>query len=489
VLAQGNWYKLGVTQTGVYSLDYNALVSMGINPSTVNPAKIGIFGMGGAMLPESNAILRADDLPEIAIEVTGQNDGSFDQGDQVLFYAQGPVMWNFNKSRQAWEHTAHLYADTICYFLTTDQGTGKRISMKINSSGPETDQVTSFDFYSGYEENNLNLLGSGKRWFAQAYDVILNKTFQFDIPSLAPGGEIKVYTATAAKSYVTSTFGFTVGNQYWTASHAPVSNYSQSAVATASYTYKTLSSVALPFKIDVKYNKAESTGIGYLDLIDITARCELKFMGGQLAFRDTRSWGAGHIAAFHIADAAGKVRLWEVTDPMKISSVENQSAGNDLVFKLSSDTLRQFVAFDGTKLLRPIFIEKAESQNLHSISGADLIIIAPRDFMPQAVRLATFHSNTSDLNVIVLDPEVIYNEFSSGTKDIVALRDFVKMLYDRATLTNLPGYLLFFGDASYDYKDKTPANTNFIPTWESPESFEPISSIVSDDFFGTLDNN
>ncbi len=489
VFAQGNWYKIGITQTGIHSIGYNDLVAMGISPAAIDPSRIGIFGRGGTMLPEPNAIQRADDVPENAIEVTGQGDGSFDQGDLILFYAQGPVSWNFNKSQQMWEHTTHLYADTIIYFLTTDRGTGKRISVKSNSTQTETDQVTAFDYYAGYEENNVNILGSGRRWFAQTYDVIVNKSFSFDIPPLAAGGEVKVYSATAAKSYLTSTFGFSASGQSWTVYHSAVPNYSESPVASPAYSYKSLQSVTLPFKIDVRYNKPEAAAAGYLDLIDVYARCELRFVAGQLGFCDTRSCGTGHIAQYHLADAAGKVRLWDVTDPLKVAAVDNHTDGNVIVFKLSSDTLRQFIAFDASKLLKPVFFKKISNQNLHASTGSDMIIIAPQIFMPQAVRLATFHASVSDLSVQVLDPETIYNEFSSGTRDITAIRDYLKMLYDKATMVNMPKYLLLFGDASYDYKDKTPSNSNFVPTWESPESFDPISSIVSDDYFGTLDNN
>lgn len=90
---------------------------------------------------------------------------------------------------------------------------------------------------------------------------------------------------------------------------------------------------------------------------------------------------------------------------------------------------------------------------------------------------------------MVIDPLTIYNEFSSGTVDITAIRDFMKMLYDKSSEGTLPKYLLLFGDASYDYKNKMPSNTNFIPSWQSPESFSPISSLVSDDYYGMLDAN
>ena len=489
ILSQGSWYKLGATKTGIYQIGYNDLVAMGINPATVNPSKIGIFSRGGTMLPEANSATRADDLPENAIEVTGQSDGSFDKYDQILFYGQGPVTWQYNNTGKMWEHTSHLYADTVCYFLTTDQGTGKRISLKESRDETETDVVQSYDYYTFYEENNLNLIKSGRQWFAQIFDVIPERSFPFNIPPLAIDGEVKVRSVTAASSSLSSIFEFNTGTQSWNASLSAIATYKDSPVATGASTYKSLQSVTLPLKIDVRYKKIASSGVGYLDLIDINARCDLRFTGGQLDFRDIRTSGAGHIAKFRVSEAVGKARLWEVTDPFKVAAISAFVEGYDLVFKLSSDTIRQFVAFDENQMLKPYFITKIQNQDLHALPGADMIILSPLAFMPQAMRLATFHANASDLNVLVLDPVTIYNEFSSGTTDITAIRDFLKMLYDKSPSTATPKYLLLFGDASYDYKDKISSNTNFIPTWQSPESFSPISSLVSDDYYGMLDNN
>ncbi|HNW55375.1 MAG TPA: hypothetical protein PKN21_13965, partial [Bacteroidales bacterium] len=185
VLAEGNWYKLAVTKTGIYQLGYNDLQAMGINMATLNPMKIGVYGRGGKMLPEPNAAFRPDDLPECAIDVTGQDDGKFDVGDQVVFYAQGPVTWLYNSSRAMWEHSTHLYTDTICYFLTPDQGSGKRIKTDSQISNAETDQVTAYDYLETFDENNLNLIKSGRQWFAQSFEIILNKTCTFNVPAQA----------------------------------------------------------------------------------------------------------------------------------------------------------------------------------------------------------------------------------------------------------------------------------------------------------------
>ncbi|MBA3707031.1 MAG: type IX secretion system sortase PorU, partial [Bacteroidetes bacterium] len=106
------------------------------------------------------------------------------------------------------------------------------------------------------------------------------------------------------------------------------------------------------------------------------------------------------------------------------------------------------------------------------------------------VQLAAYHENIDKLSTVVITPQQIYNEFSSGAQDISAIRDFVKMFYDKAKNANeMPQYLLLFGDGSYDNKKRFGNNTNFIPTYQSDNSSTLIYSYVSDDFYGLLDDS
>ena len=50
-------------------------------------------------------------------------------------------------------------------------------------------------------------------------------------------------------------------------------------------------------------------------------------------------------------------------------------------------------------------------------------------------------------------------------------------------------YLCLFGDASFDYKQRIPNNTNIIPSWLSLNSFSLSTSFISDDFYGMMDLN
>src|SRR5690606_4011616 len=80
-LASGTWFKFGVTKDGVYKIDKSFLAKLGVDQSEINPLNVRIFGNGGKMLPIVNNSPRIDDLEEIAIELVGLNDNSFDNND------------------------------------------------------------------------------------------------------------------------------------------------------------------------------------------------------------------------------------------------------------------------------------------------------------------------------------------------------------------------------------------------------------------------
>ena len=89
VLSQHTWHRMSVAKEGIYKLDYEVLRAMNIDVENINPNEIRIFGNPAGVLPEKNSETRYDDLTEMAIFVSGAEDGRFDAGDYVLFYGQG----------------------------------------------------------------------------------------------------------------------------------------------------------------------------------------------------------------------------------------------------------------------------------------------------------------------------------------------------------------------------------------------------------------
>jgi hypothetical protein len=108
VLSMGNWQKLAIGAKGVYKVDYDFVKNVLGQTNTINSAQIRLFGNGGTMLYEANAVQRYDDLQENAIEVYDGGDGVFGIGDYFLFYANGPLEWLKDSANQQFHHRTNL---------------------------------------------------------------------------------------------------------------------------------------------------------------------------------------------------------------------------------------------------------------------------------------------------------------------------------------------------------------------------------------------
>jgi hypothetical protein len=487
VLATGNWFKFAVPDNGVYKLTYSDLANMGIDMASLNPQDIRIYGNGGGMLSEDNFVARYDDLMENAIYVyDGGTAGVFDNTDYVLFYGSSPVKWALSAKDNKFHHQQNYYTDATYYFLTTDLGPGKRISNQASNTNSPTKFITKFDDYLYHEKDSVNLIQSGKEWYGENMDILTSYSFDFSFPSIDLTSKVQLDYDIAGR-YSSTNYYTVVAN-----GHSRI--ISDSGVS-GQYLYASSNSDSMSFTptgpdINVQVTKTTAGAIGWVNYIEINAVSNLSLSSSQLQFRSIASVGAGNISQFTIGNAATNGRIWDVTNPINVKEQAYTASGNDAVFSLATDSLKEFVAFNGSSYKSIIPVGKVTNQNLHALGSADFIIVSYPDFVSEANRIASIHATHDGLSSVVVTPAQIYNEFSSGAQDISAIRDFVKMFYDRATTeAEMPKYLLLFGDASYDYKDRVKDNTNMIPTYESPDALDKESSYASDDFYGFLDNS
>ncbi|MBZ0242560.1 MAG: hypothetical protein K8F24_05040, partial [Bacteroidales bacterium] len=184
VLASGNWYKLRIPESGVYRLGAADLQAMGIATATLDPRNIRIYGNGGGLLPENNQAFRHDDLVQNPIVVVGEEDGVFNDNDYVLFYAQGPLLWEYNESTSLYVHQNNAYDDYSHIYVNVDRGPGKRIQTQQQASGTPARIITDFPDYLLHEEDIYNLTNTGRTWYGDLFDVNLTKNFTFNFPGL-----------------------------------------------------------------------------------------------------------------------------------------------------------------------------------------------------------------------------------------------------------------------------------------------------------------
>jgi hypothetical protein len=487
VLATGEWYKISVTQTGIHQITYSDLQNMGINPSSIDPRQIRLYGNGGGMLSESLTDYRHDDLAENSIFVAGESDGRFDQQDFILFYGESPHKWKYQPFSQAFNHEQNIYSDSTYYFLTTDLGSGKRVSGLPSTTEPPNAYVTKFTDYASHERDLLNLVNTGRVWYGEVFDVSTTYDFNYSFPDIDVTSPAYFRAYVAAKSTVATSFKFFSGNDQVMSANISGIPGSSDTFARAYIGSEWFTPSSKDINIKITYQKNISSSLGWLNYFEINVIRNLIFSGGQMSFRDPASIAPGTIAEFTLGNASQNVQVWNVTDPTNARRVGTVQSGSSQVFRLPHDTLSEFISFDGSSYLPVAFVKKVANQNLHGAGPREMIIITNSLFRVQADRLAAFHEAKDGLSVLVTDIGQVYNEFSSGAQDITAIRDFMKMLYDSAPEGEEPKYLLLFGDASFDYKDVKEKNSNLAPTWEDDESLTIIFSIATDDYFGFLD--
>ncbi len=491
VLSSGTWHKIAVTQTGIHKITYEDLENYGIDVSQLNPKHIRIYGNGNGMLPEPVGEFRYTDLQENALFVYGEEDGVFDPGDYILFYAEGPVEWNYNPETARFEHTLNLYDDRTCYFVNTDLGEGRRIQDQPSLPISPTYISTSFDDYAFHEQELRNFLHSGKIWYGEEFDGTSPYDFVVEFPNLVTTAPVFVDVEAAARSTEMSYFDVKINEQPALSLQIPgvffnpESDYARAATKSAAV----FSDNAL-LDISFDYEATSASSTGWLNYFTLNAKRELIFDTGQMAFRDVASADTGAITEFRVATANPGINIWNITDPLHPAAVDFAYSSATATFTLSTDSLLNFIIFDNSTFFTPEYAGEIENQNLHGLQPPDMVIISPADFLAQARQLAGYRESHNDMSVSVVTPEEIYNEYSSGSKDITAIRDFILNLHERSN-GEKPAYVLLFGDASFDYKNilNLQPTTALVPVWESSESLHVTNSYCSDDFFGTFEED
>ncbi len=473
VLSSGKWVKIKVSESGVHKIPYSQLTAWGFS----DPSKVNVFGNGGNMLPRANSEFRHEDIVENAV---------LHENSAIYFYAQGPVGWHYNVYQDFFEHQLHDYTDVAYYFLSETAGVGKRVQVSDLISptyGMETDEYDSYQFH---ELENQNLLKSGIEWYGLRFDPQQIRGYSFTFNNRVQSKAIKIKTNVIGRSDETSYYKTIYNGDTIQSISIPKVVYGNTTGAFANEGISLRSFIASGdvINLDLMYKSGSASASGWLNYITLNAK-ERIVVGKQLAFRNAEVVSEGATTRFYISGVGSNMLLWDVTDHTGALQIAMEDAGDRKSFNYKTDVLQEFVIFDKNAALpQPEFEETVDNQNIRGITVPEMLIVAHPLFESEAKRLASLHMQHSGLQCEVVYPYQIYNEFSSGSPDVSAIRDFARYLYNKDKKFK---YLLLFGDGSYDNRTYDDKNTNFILTYQSDNSINVQYSYVSDDYFGCLD--
>ncbi|MCS6820075.1 MAG: hypothetical protein NZ522_08995, partial [Chitinophagales bacterium] len=294
VLAAGEWIKVAVERSSMYKLTYSFIKKhFSIEPANLSFSQFGVFGNYSGMLNEvAGAEPKADDLKETPLFIQdNNNNGKFDADDYVLFYGESPHTWQYIEGSQSFMHQKHIYSDKNFYFITINKGSGKTAGTEVNNNIPNK-VINTFDDFAFYEEDERNLLESGRLWLGNRMSAAKTSVeINFSFPNILLNQPIRLVSAVAARTPQTTANNATqlscnLGSSV-VLTHILKGSGSVQYGTVATYDIKEVT----PFpssdniKLIYNYSSMDNTGEAYIDYIEINCKRRLTFTGSSMNFR------------------------------------------------------------------------------------------------------------------------------------------------------------------------------------------------------------
>ncbi len=464
VLASGEWWQLKVESTGMYRV--GLAEAPGLAGASV--ARIGVYGMRGDQLSTDNTVTPTTDLQPVAIQVVDlDGDGVFNSGDYLMFYGEGVDVWRYDSEDERWEMRRHAYATANYYYLAAEAPTPLRVSL-----APARSATSEADWYTAVavvHNDLINLYHTGQIWLGEKFSAAIpSRNFTLSFPRQA--SEVKLRYALGYRGSLRGSFSVSapgLSNTHYLMSDTPYGIWLEAIAQPASQ-----------LTLALNFTPGDNTAEGFLDFIEATGKVSLQYGGSQIVARYPRTM-TGSAVRYRIQ--GGTPKVWEVAAP----GHEREMTVADGSW--SDTTGGPYVLFDAQNLKHPAAVSSLSNQDLHGAPQADYVIVCNPAFRAQALRLANLHEVVDGITTLVVTDREVYNEFSSGKQDPMAIRAFMRHL--RATHPAAPPrWLLLFGKASCDPRDIEGRNLPTVVTFESTSSFDSEGvSFCSDDMMGYLD--
>ena len=414
VLANGQWVKFEAPTEGIYKIDREKFESFGFNVSSIDPRTIKIFNNGGKVLSEKVTTPRPADLVENAIFISGESDGTFDQGDYILFYGRGSQFRDIDSTGKTIKRFNHPFSDKNYFFITSGGENGKRIQNKSSLNTTEDYVQTSTIAFADYEVEKINLAKSGRQYFGDDFSqsvptrTYMTKldyritSFPIDYKLRFVNASQGAFTLTLAENNINILSKSLAG--YGNASYTVGVAYSESASFNGT----------LPDNRSVlKFTLSSSsvTAVGYLDYFEISYEKELKPVENKIIFfsKDSSAIVEYYLSGF----PSSEIKVFDVTDHSNILLINPKPgwpSGGDYRFQFAEneDSIRKYIAVGDESFLIPTNPSTVENSDIRGITdGAKFIIISHKNFLDASNRLKSYRESETKIPIstIVIDIE------------------------------------------------------------------------------------
>jgi len=480
------WVSLRIPESDMYAVSGESLTNVGVDLGSISPASLRLYRGSGSMLSEDP---EAPDpvLTEVAVCLEGTGDGSFDSADRLIFYGQGLDRFTTTETGTI-TSIRHRYDNHSVYWLTWggSRTSGLRMAESSRTVPSGATPLTSAEFWYHLEENTEYLstrLPNGydynpaPDYWAWVLDSdvgnIVERNFDLGRAPETEGNYLR------CEFYNT---GSAVEQEYrlfLNGAQLPGGRIKPFAIASSDWIE------IPPGFLQMESNRftlgGEKLALGFIEL---RARAPLTLSPKErVIFHQT---GLTTNPAYEFSQvSAASVQAFDLTVPDRpvLLRVEHPAEG---VFRFaageSDSQVRSFAAVADGAFREPEDIRVEQPANLRSFSGAEYLIITSRALMPQARSLENFRAVEYSTAVVAI--EDIYNEFSLGPADPVALRNFLRYAFKYWPVR--PRFAVLFGDGHNDFRGVTAqgrAKANHILPYITP------GDVAVEEWFARFDDS
>lgn len=467
VLSKGSWHKISVEQTGMQFISRSQLTKIGLSPETAY-----IYGYGGRPISETDPDATPDDLPAMPCLRTAEG---------VFFYGVGAVDIVSGTERQR-----NPYSSAGYYFVSDLKHESP--VLKEEKRNPEKG-AKAVDFFIQrilHEKEIAMASNTGQLALGEDFRAQNSQNFSFSLPGkIKDTVDVAVKFATRTTNGTSSLFVSANGHRLPSTTSdnfAPVTS-SERFIRTQ-FTVKKANVTGNDLNIGLQYIPGGAVFTARLDYIIISYQRDLRLESEPLVFELETGVTTAKIDGFSNA------QLWDVTDPSSPIEIRGLVEDNVMTFSQPGDGTRKYVAWKNDMKIQEAVLEAVESnQNIHGMEVPDMLIIAPMQFREAAEKVAAIHRDEDGLDVEILTPTEIYNEFSSGTPDVSAYRRLMIMWHQRER--DKFRWCLLMGKPTNNPRriGKSDKSAEPVLIWQSEEGESQTTSYSTDDLIAMLDDS
>jgi hypothetical protein len=459
LFATGVWFKIEADSEGLYTIGYNEIQTAGIDPAQFDPRTMKIYAAAFDLLPKTVTSIFADSLVQVPVFVSGEDDGSFDQGDYVVFYAFPASHLEVANGAIGWY--ANPYARNNVYWFTFGGAFGKRMQTIDAAWNGATPDSTVREILH-IEEDRGNETRSGINWFWLGVSPGSGPSASITVPitHLRARGPAHVTVGVFTESLGAFIYSCDIGGER--------------------FFYDTLS---LPRKVSLPPNSISGSGNLSGDASDLVfaitrpagTSVNLRTLFDNIDLDYTRlaeingpfhAWFDQETTyTIRCTDASTETFILDITDPRNPLIFGNYTSdGNAVTFSRSADS-SQLLYVSKRELARPAELSAANPGNLKQPgAGCKYLFITHENFYNAIMPLVEYRGQEYTTQVVRVHD--IYDDFSYGRYEPLAIKHFLYYAYNN--WTTVPTFVILVGDGTYDYKNNLgkPNPPNFIPMYE-----------------------